>query len=133
MNLLQICSADAARIDAHQHLVSWNQAFHPDSAATGTVSTRTSFTPRYTAARIVAGIVGKVTIGFALIFVVLIGSQQIASVPIRAVLMLPRSNAVRADRILALIAGVRIFASPPACRLRGPSSVNSLAILRSVL
>jgi hypothetical protein len=39
---------------------------------TGTVCTRTSLTPRYTAARIVRGIVGSVTIGFALIFAALI-------------------------------------------------------------
>src|ERR1039458_9788461 len=57
-------------------------------SGTGTVSTRTSFTPRYTAARIVSGIVGSVTIGFALILAALIGSQLILSAAILAALML---------------------------------------------
>jgi hypothetical protein len=102
----------------------------------GTVSTRTSFTPRYTAARMVCGIVGSVTIGFALIFAALIfaaliGSQLILSAAILAALML--SAAIRSALIAVVwIGAVRIRASCPRPSFNPPGLTGSIGIFPSL-
>jgi hypothetical protein len=66
--------------------------------------------PRYTAARIVCGIVGSVTIGFALIFAALIRSVLILSAPIRSVLIL--SQQIFSALIEAALIGAALIRAP---------------------